>query len=188
MSGSPVGSGAPAEFARAVASLNECHVRADVVLESIKAPRKLAPWSHAVGAEIADGDDVLASGRLVLLGDPDSVEAWDGTLRLVTFASADLDVDMAADPLLAEVGWSWLIDALEAHDARYTAVGGTITQTSSARFGDLAGPPRTLDLELRASWTPLDEELGAHLTAWVDMLCTAAGLPPAGVTPLVGRG
>lgn len=188
VSESQAGSPAPIEFARAVASLKRCRVRADVALEPINAPRKLAPWSHAIGAEVASGEDVVATGRLVLLGDPDSLQAWDGTLRLVTFASAELDSDMAADPLLAEVGWSWLVDALEQHGATHTAAGGTVTQTSSVRFGDLAGPASTLDLELRASWTPLDDDLGAHLSAWVDMLCTAAGVPPAGVTSLAGRG
>lgn len=175
---------APAEFLRAVESLRRCRVRPEVTLEDIRPPQRLAPWSHAIGAEVVAGDRVAATGRLVLLGDPDSTDAWDGQLRLVTFASAELDADMAGDPLLADVAWSWLIDALEQHGASYTAAGGTVTQTASARFGDLAGPPRLVELELRGSWTPRGDQLGPHLSAWAHMLCTAAGLPPPGVVAL----
>lgn len=178
---------APLEFIHAVESLTRCKVRPDVVVEPVKPPRRPARWSHALSAEVIGSDDTVATGRLILLGDPDSRDAWDGTLRLVTYASAELDADMARDPLLAEVGWSWLIESLEHHDARYTAVGGTVTQTTSARFGDLAGPPQVVELELRASWTPQEENLGPHLLAWVDLLCTAAGVPPAGVTALPSR-
>ncbi len=92
--------------------------------------------------------------------------------------------EMASDPLLAGVCWSWLIEALEAHGAGYAALGGTVTQTASTRFGDLAGPPSSADLELRASWTPLGTDLDRHLGAWLTLLASTAGLPPPGVTPL----
>ena len=85
------------------------------------------------------------------------------------------------------MGWSWLTDALSAHDAAFTAIGGTVTQTTSTRFGDLAGPPSAADLEIRASWTPLDDDLGIHLEAWCTLLASTAGLPPPGVTALPDR-
>lgn len=150
-------------------------------------PQRLAPWSHALGAEVSAGTEVVATGRLVLLCDPDSVAVWGGSLRLVTYASAEVDVEMAHDPMLAEVGWSWLVDALAQYGARHTAAGGTVTQTASARFGDLAGPAHTVTVEIRASWTPLDADLRPHLSAWSDLLCTAAGLPPSGVVSLPAR-
>ena len=178
---------APAEFAAAVRSLTVARVRAEVRIEEVRPPQKLAPWTHALALTVLVGDDEVATGRLVLLHDPAGYEAWEGTLRLVGYASADLDPEMAGDPLLPEVGWSWLIDALEAAGAEHRAAGGTVTQTSSTRFGDLAGPRRTSDLELRASWTPVGQDLSAHLRAFADLLCTAAGLPPAGVTALPNR-
>jgi hypothetical protein len=187
VAGSHRNSAAPLDFARAVASLGSCSLRPEIALEPISPPQRLAPWSHAISAEVDVGTDVPATGRLVLLGDPDSVDAWGGTLRLVTYASTELDADMANDPLLAEVAWSWLIEALTECGARYTAPGGTVTQTASARFGDLAGPAHTVSVEIRASWTPLDPDLRPHLTAWSDLLCTAAGLPPSGVVNLPGR-
>jgi hypothetical protein len=147
--------------------------------------QRLAPYSYAIAAEvrIADGEE-LATGRLVLLHDPDGVEAWDGVLRLVAFASAELDPQMGVDPMLPAVGWSWLTGALDERAAAYRAAGGTVTQTTSTRFGDLAGPRTTIELELRASWTADDPDLAPHLHAFVDLLCAAAGLPPEGVTVL----
>jgi hypothetical protein len=74
--------------------------------------------------------------------------------------------------------------ALDERGATFRAAGGTVTQQTSTRFGDLAGPATTVTLELRASWTADDAVLGPHLLAFVDLLCTAAGLPPEGVTVL----
>lgn len=179
---------APAEFAAAVRSLSVARVRSEVRIEEVRPPQKLAPWTHALGLTLVVDDDEVATGRLVLLHDPAGYEAWEGTLRLVGYASAELDPEMAGDPLLPEVGWSWLLDALRTAGADYKAAGGTVTQTSSTRFGDLAGPRRTSDLELRASWTPTGQDVSAHLLAFADLLCTAAGLPPAGVTALPHRG
>jgi hypothetical protein len=176
--------GVPETFARAVAALRSVRVRSEIQLEEIPPPQRLAPYSFALGADVLRGDDEVATGRLVLLHDPSGQDAWDGTLRVVSFVTAELEPDMAGDPMLAPVGWSWLIDALDAHGARYTAAGGTVTQTSSSRFGDLAGPPDTADVELRASWTPLDEQLGPHLEAWCTLLASSAGLPPPGITVL----
>ena len=178
---------APAEFAAAVRSLATTRTRAEIRVEEVRPPQKLAPWTHALALTVVVGDDEPATGRLVLLHDPAGYEAWEGTLRLVGYVSAELDPEMAGDPLLPEVGWSWLLEALEAAGATYRAAGGTVTQTSSTRFGDLAGPRRTSDLELRASWTPVGQDVSAHLLAFADLLCTAAGLPPAGVTALPTR-
>jgi hypothetical protein len=178
---------APAEFAAAVRSLTTARIRSEVRVEEVRPPQKLAPWTHALALTVLVGDDEPATGRLVLLHDPAGYEAWEGTLRLVGFVSAELDPEMAGDPLLPEVGWSWLLEALAGAGAEHRAAGGTVTQTSSTRFGDLAGPRRTCDLELRASWTPVSQDVSAHLRGFADLLCTAAGLPPAGVTALPTR-
>ncbi|MGB9378042.1 MAG: DUF3000 domain-containing protein [Mycobacteriales bacterium] len=178
----------PAVFARAVGSLRAARPRAEVVLTEIKPPQRLAPYTFAMSAEILRAGEEIAGGRLILLHDPAGQDAWDGVLRIVTYVTAELDAEMAGDPLLAEVGWSWLMDALGAHGAVHTAAGGTVTQTRSVRFGDMAGPSDTADVELRASWTPLDTDLTAHLLAWCELLCSTAGLPPPGVTLLSGAG
>lgn len=174
----------PQLFRDAVESLTTAVVRREVRVESLRPPQKLAPYSYAVSAEIPGPDGDLATGRLVLLHDPEGHEAWDGVLRLVGYASAELDDDMGVDPMFPAVGWSWLIDALDERGAAYRAAGGTVTQTTSTRFGDLHGPRTTVSLELRASWTADTADLAPHLRAFVDLLCTAAGLPPEGVTVL----
>ena len=70
------------------------------------------------------------------------------------FVQARLDPEQVGDEMLPTVGWSWLTEALEQNGAAHVALGGTVTQTSSVRFGDIAGPRRNDDVELRASWTP----------------------------------
>lgn len=176
---------APDLFRAAVASLTSTSVRAEVRVEPLRPPQRLAPYSYAIAADVRDAaGDELATGRLVLLHDPDGVEAWDGVLRLVAFASAELDPQMGVDPMLPAVGWSWLTGALDERGAAYRAAGGTVTQTTSTRFGDLAGPSTTIELEMRASWTADEPDMTAHLRAFVDLLCAAAGLPPEGVTVL----
>lgn len=172
----------PELFRRAVASLSSIQPRPEIELTDVRAPQKLAPWAYAVSAEVTGAAGELASGRLVLLHDPDGDAAWAGVLRLVVYVRAELDVELATDPLLPDVGWSWLTDALETCGAVHTSLGGTVTQTSSARFGDIAGPARTDDLELRASWTAHDAELAAHGEAFCELMASTVGLPPVGVT------
>jgi Protein of unknown function (DUF3000) len=168
-----------------VAALVAVRPRPEIMLSSVRAPQRLAPWAYALAGELTGPDDIPeATGRLVLLYDPDGQEMWDGVLRLVSYVRAELDGGLAGDPMLPEVGWSWLTEALDTANARYTALGGTVTQTTSARFGDIAGPELTHDLELRASWTALDADLIPHGQAFCALLATAAGLPPEGVTAL----
>jgi Protein of unknown function (DUF3000) len=177
----------PDTFRTAVRSLQETQVRAEAVVEPIRPPQRLAPYSYAISVDVTPlhGDDRDgATGRLVLLHDPDGAQAWEGDLRLVGYASAELSPDMAGDPLLPRVGWSWLVDSLDERGAQYRAAGGTVTQTTSTRFGDVHGPATTTSLELRGSWTPQSADLSAHLLGFVDMLAIAAGLPPEGVTLL----
>jgi hypothetical protein len=107
--------------------------------------------------------------------------------RLAPFASAlaarvvDPDGHMVDDAMFSEVAWSWLTDALTEAGAAHHAVGGTVTRTASTRFGDLAGPEHSVDVEIRASWTAADAELDRHLAAWLEVIGNAAGLPPPGV-------
>lgn len=178
----------PEEFTRAVRALRGARPRPEITLEELSPPQRLAPYAYAMSGTVLRHGEEAATGRLVLLYDPAGHEAWDGTLRLVTYVTAELEPELAIDPLLPAVGWSWLVDALEAHGAHYTAAGGTVTQTLSTRFGDLAGPPTAADVEIRASWTPLDDDITPHLRAWCELLASTAGLPPPGVTVLERAG
>ncbi len=178
---------APEIFRRAVVSLNAVRPRPEMRFEPIPPPQRLAPWTYAWGLELPGASHASATGRLVLLHDPDGQEAWESTLRLVGFVRAELDAELAGDPLLPAVGWSWLADALCSFGAEHTALGGTVTQTSSARFGTITGPERADDIELRASWTPNGDSLAAHGRAFCELMASAAGLPPVGVVTLGRR-
>jgi len=188
-----------AEFAQALRDLRVVRLRPEVRLTEVPAPSRIAPYAVALTAEVAtagvhtagasDEGDELASGRFVLLYDPSAPEPWDGVWRAVTFARAELEPELANDPLLGAVGWSWLMDALEHHDAPYVAEGGTVTRVVSESFAALDDRSATVEMEIRASWTPTGPDLGVHLAAWADLLCTIAGLPPLpeGVVALPGQ-
>ncbi|MDN3937060.1 DUF3000 domain-containing protein [Arthrobacter sp. YD4] len=192
---------APADFLFALGTLREARCRSELRLDEIPAPARLAPFAVALGAEVvgpgdgtpgavhgpaaaalapaAGSDDVeLATGRFILLHDPDGSEVWDGEFRIVTYIRAQLEPDMGNDEMLGSVAWTWLVEALENHRAPYRSAGGTATRVLSESFGTLADRPGTIDIELRASWTPEGRDIGAHLEAWADMVCTFAGLPP----------
>lgn len=174
----------PDTFTLAVEQLRAVRPRPEIELTELAPPQRLAPYAYALGASVRlRGDEEVASGRLILLYDPAGQVSWQGDLRLVSYVTAELEPDLANDPLLPEVGWSWLTDALAAHTDGYLALAGTVTQTTSTRFGELAGPPPAADVEIRASWTPTGD-LDGHLTAWCALLASTAGLPPPGVTVL----
>ena len=73
---------------------------------------------------------------------------------------SEIELDLVSDPLLAQVGWTWLVDALSAHGAVYTAVSGTVTRVATESFGGMAEDGGTAQVEVRASWTPLPTEAG----------------------------
>ncbi len=182
----------PPLFENAVQAILAMSWRPELKVEEIPAPQKIAPFAVAISAEVENDDEPLGSGRLVLLHDPAGSASWDGDFRCVTYARADVDPEMVTDPLLNEVGWSWLVDALARNAADYTAPSGTVTAVSSRSFGGMAAEPPRAEVELRASWTPIIEHPGdvvAHLQAWSELLCLTAGLPPLpeGVVPIASR-
>jgi hypothetical protein len=183
----------PEPFQRAVATMREFvdaePSRTELVIEDMPAPQRLAPYAAAIMATVYREDDSeLGVGRLILLYDPEGQRGWHGDFRVVAYVRADLEPEIAADPLIGPVGWSWLTEALDLHRAGYRAASGTITRAVSESFGDKNEDPETTELELRASWSPTDENMSGHINAWCDVLCLAAGLPPAGVTSLPGSG
>lgn len=174
----------PAEYRAALQSIRSAHARPELVVTEIPAPAQLAPFSVALAADVRParhGDDSdLGTGRFILLYDPDEPEAWGGPFRVVCFAQAPLETDIGLDPFLADVAWSWLVDALDARHASYTAASGTATKIISTGFGDLASQGDGAQIELRASWSPLETDLAAHVEGWGELLCMLAGLPPTG--------
>jgi hypothetical protein len=167
--------------------------RTELTVTQIASPNNLAPYSVAMAADVTPArhgvDSPLGTGRFILLYDPSAPEAWGGKFRVVCFAQAPLETDIGIDPFLAEVAWSWLVDALDARGAHYIASSGTATKILSTGFGELASQGDGALIELRASWTPTDAELGAHVEGWSELLCMLAGFPPGveGVSLLSAR-
>lgn len=180
-------------FDRVREAIAQFRWRPEMGVEEIPAPRRIAPHAYAIEAELfTAAQDDLGSGRLIVLYDPAGNPAWHGDYRFVTLARADVDAEMAADGLLRDVCWTWLLEALDDARADFHDPSGTVTVVSSRSFGEISGQPDRAEVEIRASWTPeLGIDLGVqpHLLAWQTLLCTAAGLPPLpeGVIPLLGR-
>ncbi|MEZ5193618.1 MAG: DUF3000 domain-containing protein [Nocardioides sp.] len=162
------------------------------------APQRIAPYAAALTADVTVDDTEVGTGRLIVLHDPDGNDAWGGTFRCVAYARADLDLEQATDPLLAEVAWTWLTEALTAHRARYSAASGSVTRVATESFGGMAEDGATAQIEIRASWTPADEagatydvvpDVASHVEAWGELLCTAVGLEPVpdGVATIPSR-
>jgi len=174
-----------ARFESAAKSLRAAAFRSELQVREIPAPERIAPRSIALAAGVVqgsthpadDGDSPYGAGRLILMHDPASSEDWGGEFRIVCFAQAPLEMEIGIDPFIADVAWSWLVDALESRGAAYDYASGTATKTLSTGFGTLEEQGDAAQIEIRASWTPLDTEFGAHAEAWSELLCLLAGLP-----------
>jgi hypothetical protein len=202
-----------ATFGAAVAEFeaerdSQGQLRAEFTFEDIPAPRRLAPFAAATSATVRRDDTEIAGGRLVLLYDPEGQDGWPGHYRLISYLRAEVDPEIAADPMLCQVGWSWLTEALDARTPGYDALSGTVTRVTTEGFGGKEGEPPVHEFELRASWSPAGPadipgrppglpgvagaapadaagsadpavlDIAAHVTAWCDSLAAAAGLPP----------
>jgi hypothetical protein len=189
----PTDADLPAPFARALKSVRGAQARTELSVHEIPAPNNLAPFAVALAADVAPtrhgADSELGTGRFILLYDPAEPEAWGGAFRIVCFAQAPLETEIGLDPFLADVAWSWLVDALNARGAKYASPSGTATKILSTGFGELSLQPDGAQIELRASWTPLEDDVSSHVEGWGELLCMLAGLPPTteGVTLLSTR-
>jgi hypothetical protein len=184
--------GASTAWDRAVKSVRAATLRAELALSEIPAPTGLAPFAIAFAGDVAPhphtADPEYGTGRFVLLYDPSSPAAWSGPWRVICFAQAPLEVEIGVDPFLADVTWSWLLDALDSRGAQYIAASGTATKILSTGFGELEEQGDGAQVELRASWSPVGGELSSHLEGWGDVLCLLAGLPPVeGVSSLAAH-
>jgi len=158
--------------------------RTELAFEEEPPPRRLAPFAYAVAAAVCASDEAeIGSGRFVLLFDAAGQQGWDGQHRIIGYVRAELEPEMAADPLINAVGWSWLTEALDACTSGYRRISGTVTTVVTQGFGGKQDEPISTGFELRASWSPviaegLSADLDGHVAAWCDVICMAAGLPP----------
>jgi hypothetical protein len=179
------------EFRRSVAEVEsgiavQHRLRPELIFEDEPPPRRLAPFAHAVAATVlalGDADAEIGSGKFVLLFDAAGQAGWDGKHRIIGYVHAELEPEMTVDPLINEVGWSWLTEALDARTTGYRMISGTVTTVATQGFGSKQDEPTSTGFELRASWSPVISDansaaLDGHVAAWCDVICAAAGLPP----------
>ena len=161
------------------ALLENRNTRPEVKLDHTAAPARLATHTAAVVADVDVNGEEVGNGRLVVLFEPLFQDTWDGNLRLVGFVSADLETELVTDPMLLEVGWSWVEDAFKGRSINPLALSGTVSRSGSQSFGDLSMRQPEGQVEIRVSWTvPADEAFTEHALAWVDLMTSAAGLEP----------
>jgi Protein of unknown function (DUF3000) len=163
--------------------------RSEVSFDSEPPPKRLAPQAIAIAASIEVGEDEVGAGRFVLLYDPAGQEGWVGPFRVIAYLRAELEPEIAADEFVGQVGWSWLTEALDGRLAEYTAPSGSVTRVVTEGFGMKQDEPVTTDFEMRASWSPAEQDrnsfrLDRHVAAWADALCMACGLAPPGIAQL----
>lgn len=170
---------AAGRFREVIDAMTGARTRPELEWEEIPAPLRMAPHAFACNGSIMLHDSELASGRLVVLFNPEGDEAWEGSYRCVAFVQAQLEPEFAVESMLGDVAWSWVTEALELHGADAVQLGCTATRVVSQSYGALASRPSTVDVEMRVSWTPLHEDLAPHFAAWSAMLAAAGGLPPA---------
>jgi hypothetical protein len=157
---------AVAEIAAGLGRIRE--LRPELTFEQEPAPRRLAPYAASVTVTAGGADGDVGWGRLVLLFDPAGQRGWGGPFRIIGHIRVDLEPEIAADPLVGAVGWSWLTEALDARAVGYQHPSGTVTRVVTEGFGAKQDESVTTEFELRASWSP----------AWP---------PPASSQPLSGR-
>jgi hypothetical protein len=167
-------------FSDLPAEVAALYLRKEIHIDEIPAPQKLAPAAYAISADIALNDEEdLATGRFVILHDPQGQEAWNGLYRCVTYIRSAIDEEIKDDPLLPDVAWSWFLESLEKSGIDFRAPSGTVTKVLSASFGELAQSESSCEIEIRASWTPVDpSNLIANVQAWLLLLEIVSGLTP----------
>src|SRR5690606_38732424 len=88
------GIGVPPDFEAALLSLRGHRLRPELHLEEVPPPTRIAPYALALTGEVnrtREPEDLLGSGRFVVLYDPEGQEAWNGTFRVIVMARARME-------------------------------------------------------------------------------------------------
>lgn len=162
-------------------------IRSDLEIVRIPSPKGLAPQSVAFAINVLHSLDGVdhGSSRIVIAYDPEIPAGWHSALRIIGYAKSPIELEMAKDEFLANLPWEWLKDSLKGCQAAFSHEAGTSTVVVSTGHGSLVGQAQHAELEIRASWTPVDLEISRHIFAWAEMLALISGLPPN--SPVVAR-
>mgnify|MGYP002654303763 CR=1 FL=1 len=167
-------------FAGMLLGLQQVSTRAEMQLTQIPSPKGIAPEAIAISVEVSHGvDSDHGISRLVFCRDQAQPEGWHSEFRIIGYAKSPIELELAKDEYSANLPWEWLRDALKSHGAQFGHEAGTTTTVISTGHGALLAQPQFAELEIRASWAPLDFDLKNHLLGWIDLLAMISGLPPS---------
>ena len=166
-------------FQGMLSGLGEVTPREEIVLTQIPSPKGIAPEAVAISAEVAhETASDHGVSRLVYCRDPEMPEGWNSEFRIIGYAKSPIELEMAKDDYTASMPWEWLKDCLKVSGAQFAHEAGTTTTVISTGHGSLVSQPQHGELEIRASWAPLDFDLSNHLRGWMELVALISGLPP----------
>ena len=166
-------------FQGMLSGISEVESRDEIVLTQIPSPKGIAPEAIAISAEVAhETASDHGVSRLVYCRDPEMPEGWNSEFRIIGYAKSPIELEMAKDDYTAAMPWEWLKDCLKASGAQLAHEAGTTTTVISTGHGSLVAQPQHGELEIRASWAPLDFDLSTHLRGWIELVALVSGLPP----------
>ena len=166
-------------FQGMLSGISEVESRDEIVLTQIPSPKGIAPEAIAISAEVAhETASDHGVSRLVYCRDPEMPEGWSSEFRIIGYAKSPIELEMAKDDYTAAMPWEWLKDCLKESGAQFAHEAGTTTTVISTGHGPLVAQPQHGELEIRASWAPLDFDLSNHLRGWIELVALISGLPP----------
>jgi len=166
-------------FQGMLSGLGEVTPREEIILTQIPSPKGIAPEAVAISAEVAhETASDHGVSRLVYCRDPEMPEGWNSEFRIIGYAKSPIELEMAKDDYTASMPWEWLKDCLKVSGAQFAHEAGTTTTVISTGHGSLVSQPQHGELEIRASWAPLDFDLSNHLRGWIELVALISGLPP----------
>lgn len=166
-------------FAGMLLGLEQIEPRDEMVISQIPSPKGIAPESLALSIEVShDLSADHGASRLVFCRDAQQPEGWHSEFRIIGYAKSPVELELAKDDYSANLPWEWLKDSLALHGAKYAHEAGTTTTVISTGHGSLVSQSQHAEIEIRASWAPVNFDLTTHLRGWIDLLAMISGLPP----------
>ena len=167
------------EFGAALLSLKQSASREELKIEQLAAPVGVADQAIAFAATVlSDTPEIsgnLGTGRFVLFWSPEPQENWTSNFRVVCFARSPLESDIGRENDSVDVTWDWLTEALSNSGASQSALAGTTTRIISTGHGLMDQESEHAEIEIRASWSPLNTDMHAHFEAWQNLICVMSG-------------
>ena len=166
-------------FAGMLLGLQHITAREEMVITQIPSPKGIAPESLALSIEVShDLSSDHGASRLVFCRDSSHPEGWHSEFRIIGYAKSPVELELAKDDYSANLPWEWLKDSLALHGAQFAHEAGTTTTVISTGHGSLVNQSQHAEIEIRASWAPVNFDLTTHLRGWIDLLAMISGLPP----------